>query len=334
MRSPSGVFHKEINGWVLLQALLVLAPLVLLAVWSGNPVWLRASIVTISAYIGFERSGLTPLGVVVHGFAILAAFALLLLALQIPPVFVCGCAVLAGSAIALTARGAKLRSLGNFTFIPAVYLACEIGESTPAQELSRQCLEFLPFAAVAIIPALILSIVRQARSTGSFFLLMRQTDLGKPQLWREPVLAVTFAVALAAALVEWRHVGNGQWTIWSAASVVTGNSGTARVKLGNRAIGALIGVPAGIGIGQLLPHGVFAFDFVVLVSFLTIVAFRSYVFGFGMRCMLVAIAIMIAGETAAVAAERVSNVILGGVIGLVCVMVFHALAARRSVHPA
>jgi uncharacterized membrane protein YccC len=161
---------------------------------------------------------------------------------------------------------------------------------------------------------------------------MRQTDLGVPQRWREAVLTATVAVALAATLVEWRHLGNGQWTIWSAASVVTGNYGTARIKLGNRAAGALIGVPAGIGIGELLPHGVFAFDFVVLTSFLTIVAFRSYVLGFGMRCMLVASAIMIAGQTAAVAAERVSNVILGGLIGLLCVLVFHAISGRQAAY--
>jgi hypothetical protein len=332
MRGAEGVLNKEINGGTLLQALFVLSPLVLLALISGDPVWLRAAIITISTFIGFERSGLAPLGVLLHGFAILAGFTVLLLALQIPPIFVCGCAVLAGGAIALTAYGAKLRSLGNFTFIPAVYLACEIGENTPGRELLKHCLHFMPFAAVAVMPAVIFAMLRQTGSVASYFTLMRQTDLGVPQRWREAVLTATVAVALAATLVEWRHLGNGQWTIWSAASVVTGNYGTARIKLGNRAAGALIGVPAGIGIGELLPHGVFAFDFVVLTSFLTIVAFRSYVLGFGMRCMLVASAIMIAGQTAAVAAERVSNVILGGLIGLLCVLVFHAISGRQAAY--
>ena len=110
---------------------------------------------------------------------------------------------------------------------------------------------------------------------------------------------------------------------------MTGNAGTARAKLGNRAFGALIGVPAGICLGQLGPHGAFAFDLTVLASFLTIVAFNRYIIGFGTRCMLIAAAFMIAGESASVAAERVSNVILGGVIGLVFVVGFHAVAIRR-----
>jgi len=252
-----------------------------------------------------------------------------------------GCAGLAGGAIALTARGARLRSLGNFTFIPSVYLACEIGENTPGHALFAQCRHFLPYAAAAIVPTLILSVFRHAGTidpaagyTGHFRRIMRQADFGKPQPWREPVLAVTFAVALAASLVEWRHLGNGQWAIWSAASVVTGNAVTAGAKLGNRAAGALLGVPAGIGIGQWVPHDVFAFDLLVLASFLTIVAFSRYIIGFSMRCMLIATAIMIAGQTAAVAAERVSNVILGGVIGLICVLLSHAIAARRSAEQA
>ena len=328
MRAAAGMLGNEINGRILLRAVLVMSPLVLLAASTGNPIWLRAAIVAISTFIGFERSGLAPLGVLLHGVAILAGFSALLLALQIPAIFVCGCALLAGGAIALTARGAKLRSLGNFTFIPAVYLACEIGENTLARDLLTSCLHFLPFAAAAIVPTLILSLSGPGGIRGNFRIL-QASDFGKPQPWREAVLAVTFAVALAATLVEWRHLGNGQWTIWSAASVVTGNAGTARAKPGNRAFGALIGVPAGICLGQLGPHGAFAFDLTVLASFLTIVAFNRYIIGFGTRCMLIAAAFMIAGESASVAAERVSNVILGGVIGLVFVVGFHAVAIRR-----
>jgi len=67
MRGFEGFLRKEITGWILVQAVLVLAPLVLLATLSGNPIWLRAAILTISTYIGFERSGLAPLGVVLHG---------------------------------------------------------------------------------------------------------------------------------------------------------------------------------------------------------------------------------------------------------------------------
>jgi hypothetical protein len=324
-----GTIFQEIDSGILLRAVLVLLPLLLLAAASGDAIWLRAAIVTLSTFIAFERSGLAPIGVLLHGFAILVCFSMLLLALQSPVIFVCGCAILAGSAIAMTARGAKLRSLGNFTFIPAVYLACEIGESLPPRDLLARCLHFLPFAAAAVVPSLILSVFASQSGAG-FFRVMRKTDLGKKLPWKEPVLAVTFAVALAAGLVEWRHLGNGQWVIWSAASVVTGNAGTAGAKLGNRAIGALIGVPAGIGIGQFLPHGAFAFELAVLASFLTIVAFKRYIIGFGARCMLIASAFMIAGETASVAAERVSNVILGGVIGVVCVFGFHAIAARQA----
>jgi hypothetical protein len=37
--------------------------------------------------------------------------------------------------ILVTAKGDKLRSLGNFTFIPALYLACEAAEGNPRAAL-------------------------------------------------------------------------------------------------------------------------------------------------------------------------------------------------------
>lgn len=337
MRAVTRRLREEINGRIFLRASLVLAPLILLAAWSGDPIWLRAGLITISTFIGMERSGLAPLGVVLHGIAILLGFSALLLALPTPPLFVGGCAVLATGAIALTARGAKLRSLGNFTFIPSLYLACEIGENLQHGMVWGQCLHFLPFATAAIIPTLIMSVVRHIRDNdparghgGQFHRVMRQVSLGDPQAWKESVIAVACAVALAATLVEWRHLGNGQWVIWSAASVVTGNAGTARAKLKNRAIGATIGVPAGIGIGQLVPHTVFAFDLTVLAATMTLVAFSRYIVGFGVRCMFIAIAFMIAGLTASVAAERVINVVIGGLIGLAFVLGIHFIAIRRQ----
>ena len=51
----------EIDTAALARASLVLTPLVLAAARSGNSDWLLAAIVTISAYIAMDRSGLAPL---------------------------------------------------------------------------------------------------------------------------------------------------------------------------------------------------------------------------------------------------------------------------------
>jgi hypothetical protein len=55
----------------------------------------------------------------------------------------------------------------------------------------------------------------------------------------------------------WRLV-HGQWMIWSAASVISGDLTSGRQKLRDRMAGALVGVPPGIGAGILLQHSAFA----------------------------------------------------------------------------
>ncbi len=58
------------------RAVVVLTPLLLATLLSGNATWLQAGLVTISTFIAMDRSGLAPLGVVLHGAAVLAGFLL------------------------------------------------------------------------------------------------------------------------------------------------------------------------------------------------------------------------------------------------------------------
>lgn len=337
MQSLSRLIKQEIKFPALAGAALVLAPLILAAAITGQPIWLRAGLIAISTFIGMERAGLAPLGVLLHGLAIITGFMALLCALILPALFVLGCAILAAGSILLTAKGEKLRSLGNFTFIPALYLACETSENTAPQLAIRHGIAFLPFAALALLPGLAYSTVlhfRRRDRTQSALRhlrrLSRHIDLGEKKPWLESAIVVALAVMAAASLVEWRHFANGQWVIWSAASVVTGNYASTGVKLLKRGTGALIGVPLGILFGRLLPHDLFAYDLTVLAATLTLVAFNRYIAGFTARCMFIAMAFIAAGETVSVAAERVVNVIIGGLIGYAFVFAIHALEQMRT----
>jgi uncharacterized membrane protein YccC len=138
----------------------------------------------------------------------------------------------------------------------------------------------------------------------------------------EALVAMVLAVGLAAHVVMVWRLDHGQWMIWSTASVITGDLTSGRQKLRDRMVSALVGVPAGIGIGVLLPHGAFAYDLASLVAVLTLVAVRPYVVAFGLRCASVSLALMLAGQSLGMAAERASHVILGGLIGFT---VMHAV---------
>lgn len=234
-------------------------------------------------------------------------------------------------AVALSRCGARLRSLGNFVFIPSLYLTCE------AAAAHHSATRLVPYLGAAMLPAIALSGVqawRNAPAAHRLHALARwrgARELGRPAASSDvaqAIVAVALAVAAAALLVEWRHIDNGQWAIWSAASVVTGDAATARVKLRDRGLGALAGVPLGLAAGHALPHGALVYTLATLASVLTLVAFRHYATGFGARCACIACASWVAQQSTAIAAERVVNVLAGGLIGIACVLATHWFATR------
>ncbi len=326
----------ELDTGALGRGMLVLAPLVLAAALSADANWLLAAIVTISAYVAMEKSGLTPLGVVLHGVAIAAGFMALLAAQAFPPLFVTGCAAMATASVLLTARGAKLQSLGVFTFIPALYLACE--EAAAPRGLIQQGTAFLPFVLVALLPVLLLSAYDHICACGPeinrlyhFGRILRWTEFGVRSFYGEAMIAAALAVAVAASAVEWWHIDHGQWVIWSAASVVTGDAASGHKKLRDRVTGAIVGVPAGIAVGLLLPQTMLAYDGVAcgiatVVAVLSLVALRPYVVAFGLRCGCAGFGLLLASQSTAIAAERTANVILGGIIGIAFVLIIRAVA--------
>jgi len=312
----------DLDGVACMRAVIVLAPLVLLAVISGEELWLRAALVTISTFIAMERSGLAPVGTLLHGAAIVVCYVALLAAQASGLLFVVGCALLAAASILLMGWDARLRSLGNFTFIPALYLACETAEwEGPGNPLQRG-IRFLPAMALAILPVLGMSAFEHRRTRPlhvsrlwHFGAVLRWAGRDESVPYLEAMVAATLAVGLAAGTVVVWHLGHGQWMIWSAASVITGDITSGHKKLRDRVVGALVGVPVGIGAGVLLPHSVFGYELALLAAVLTLVALHPYRLAFGLRCACVVLALVLEGQSSGMAAERASHVILGGLIG-------------------
>ena len=131
-------------------------------------------------------------------------------------------------------------------------------------------------------------------------------------LW---VFAVIVGIGVATAVVEAMHVRHGEWMIWSAASVFTGDFLSAGRKIRDRTTGALLGVPT----GMLMSHYVVPFTwFSVCVSLgvaLTIVSFRRYVVGFGLRCALITLDLSVTTHSLPSGLERGVNVISGCLLG-------------------
>ena len=330
---------RVVDRRALARGLLVLAPLIPAALGAGDSLWMDAALITASAFIAMERTGLAPLGVVLHGLAICAGFLVLVAALPFPPLFALAAGALAAGAILLTAKGDRLHTLGSFIFIPALYLACEVGRIGGGSPFARG-LAFLPYAAFAIAPVLLLSAAEHwrerdpdVRRLAHLGRIRRSgVDFGADVPFRAATVSAALAVSAAALLVGWRCFAHVQWVVWSAASVVTGDAASAGRKLGDRMAGVLAGAPIGVICALFAPHAPWVPPLAGLGAVLTLFTFRIYRVGFGARCALVAFGLIAAGQSRG-AVERIVDVLLGGVVGYAFVLAVHAatqLVQRRK----
>lgn len=307
--------RKEINSSELLWALAVIGPLVIAYSFLREPAVLNLGLIAISLLIPALKLGLAPRTVVLHYLAILVTFGALFLAAPIKPLFVSLTALAAFLAVAVTRYGDALRTLGNWVFIPAVYLACEVREGAGASEALRHAGIIVAASPIALVLVCCVQMVDGRHRDDAV-----PPHYGSASAeWLLPAAATALAVFAAAALVEVLNLAQGQWVIWSAASVVVGDLTAVTGKLKLRAIGALIGAPLGLLLRVELPQSRVGYSFAVLGATLTLIAFSRYAVGFGARCFFIALAASFAGGASGIAEERVANVVIGGVFGLVAV---------------
>ena len=308
------LLSREIKSAELLRALVVVGPMVAAYFVSRETALLNLGLVAVSLLIPALRLHLPPKVIAWHYLAILITFAALFLAAPIKPLFVALTALAGFLAVAGTRYGEHFRTLGNWVFIPAVYLACEVREGASASEALRHAGVIIVSSPIALALVCAIRIYDQRRrGPAAISFGPRAAE------WFLPAAATAMAVFAAAALVDILDLAQGQWVMWSAASVVVGDLSASTGKLKQRAIGALIGVPLGFLAGFALPQSRVGYAVAVLAATLTLISFSRYIVGFGLRCFFIALAASFAGGASGIAEERIVNVLIGGTFGLIAV---------------
>ena len=131
------LLSREIKSSELLRALIVVGPFVAAYFISRETALLNLGLIAVSLLIPALRLHLPPKVIAWHYLAILVTFAALFLAAPVKPLFVVLTALAGFLAVAGTRHGEHFRTLGNWVFIPAVYLACEVREGVSASEALR-----------------------------------------------------------------------------------------------------------------------------------------------------------------------------------------------------
>jgi hypothetical protein len=305
---------REIKTGELVRALIVVGPMVAAYFIARETALLNLGLVAVSLLIPALRLHLPPKVVAWHYLAILLTFAALFLANPIKPLFAVLTALAGFLAVAVTRHGEHFRTLGNWVFIPAVYLACEVREGVSASEALRHAGMIIVSSPIALALVCAIRIYDQRRCGDA------ATSFGAPAAeWFVPAAATALAVFAAAALVEILDLAQGQWVMWSAASVVVGDLAASTGKLKQRAIGAFVGVPLGFLTGLLLPPSRIGYAAAILAATLTLISFSRYIIGFGLRCFFIALAASFAGSASGISEERIVNVLIGGTFGLLAV---------------
>ena len=318
------LLSREVKAAELLRALIVVGPMVAAYFIARETALLNLGLVAVSLLIPALRLQLPPKVIAWHYLAILLTFAALFLASPVKPLFAVLTALTGFLAVAVTRHGEHFRTLGNWVFIPAVYLACEVREGVSAADALRHAGMIVVSSPLAL--ALVCGIrIYDQRWRGSAV----ATSFGVPVAeWFLPAMATAAAVFAAAALVAILDLAQGQWVMWSAASVVVGDLAASTDKLKQRAIGAFVGVPLGFLAGILLPPSRVGYAIAVLAATLTLISFSRYIVGFGLRCFFIALAASFAGGASGIAEERVVNVLIGGAFGLVAVALTESVWLR------
>lgn len=326
----------EINGKQLGRAMLVLCPFLFLSLATSHIVWIEVALLTLSSFIVEERLHLTLMGVLAHGIAVIFGIHLILFAQVIPLFFVLTC-MLFGAAVAyVSAQGQKLRSLGSWTFIPALLLANEMYQKSDASTLMNESLHNMPYLLVALLPVLVASMIKKYSSRYkkrhvAHHYFSEMSDYGEKQPAAIMVMAMILGVGFAACLVAYFQMENGQWLIWGVASVVNGAVDTALIKFRSRIVGVVLGVPLGIILGQFVfAHTESNVTLAILGILLTLVGLKRYIVAYFFRCMFVALAVTLANYAVQVALERLTHVLLGGVIGVMSMAILHYLVQFKG----
>ncbi len=339
----TNLINNEVNWKELLLAILSLLPVLVGFMLFHEPMLFNVGLVTISLFIPCARIKSGIFIVVLQFVLIWFCFSVLFFALNKPYLFVLFCALLAFSTIYVTRYGSNLRTIANFIFIPAVYLACELRESLHGAALIPSYIKFISLLPIALLSVILLLLAKNILTVNkkSKNLSMKsdiQTFTSKvfhPKIrgeeklnWLKEGLAIFFGVMLAATFVAYMHIAHGEWVIWSTAAVITGDMLSAKKKTQDRLIGLIFGIPLGFFLAQFLPKTTVVYSLAALGVMLTLIAFKKYRVAFGGRCFFIAVASYVATSTPQIALERVENVILGGIIGMASLYICHQLMGR------
>ncbi len=323
-------------------ATLSLLPLIIAACYAHNLLFLKLGLISISLFIAANRVKYHAPVICLHFLLILFTFSLLYWSIHCCAIiFVTACALMAFGCVYITQLGDKLRTLGNYTFIPAVYLACEIQYSVGPQAWRTTYWQFLKITPLALASVLLLyyachnvwatnskKISILSKSIKHYWLIHDSGTISRN--WLPSSIAIFIGVFIAASLAVLGHIASPEWLIWSTASVISAELIISRMKFIQRIVGALVGITVGLSLCPFIAQTPLTYSLAVLGIMLTLTCFKRYFLSFSSRCFFITLAAYAISHSEHLALIRIQNIFLGGIIGILSLYFSHSVLKKMQ----
>lgn len=232
-----------------------------------------------------------------------------------------------------TRNNPNLRQYNTWIFIPSLYNAIEFHDNI-FNHVKLYFLERIYFTPIAFICAYVACFIilpnklskekdgiinkLKIRNAMKLFFLNLINDIKYRQhpVFRQ-ALRTSFAVLISFCLVYFFHLKEGQWLIWSSASIMLTKTEDSIKKSINRFLGLFFGIAVGFFLVKIIPQSPALSIFFAFGIFITLSgALQNYALAFGTRCALImATGASLDGSNNA-GIERFENVVLGIIIGI------------------
>jgi uncharacterized membrane protein YccC len=308
------MFSKYIDYRGISLALSAFFPMLVYYLITRDDIVLYLGLISISLVITKDKLHLNLFHGFCHYLAMILAFSILYFSYSYKILFVFLTSLLALFSILITQKGAKLRTLGNYIFIPAVYIGCELRISLAAERVFDEYFHFVKLSLLCLFVHFIIHFLFHEK---------QKEDFGLPDAnWKRPSFIILISVAISTSVALLLNLSHLQWAIWSSASIILTSFDQTKEKLKSRVEGLLIGLPLGLLAITILPENKIIYIIAVVAVFLSLIAFKNYLLAFTTRCFFVVIAASASHAAIEASEARIENVLLGGLIGIACSYLF------------
>jgi hypothetical protein len=341
------MLNKFINIRVSLRLLIAVFPGVCFAMFFHNEIWFLVSFFAACGIIpyGSSHSNKTILLISVTLIFMLSIItAMLISSHQITfIIFICFAVTAIGF---LDTNNKQFKSIGSWFLIGIIYTGFKLHSSIDS--ISRITMMQVYIASImSCLPAFLIK--EKHTIELNFKLKFRKFDI--PDYLK-------YLLPIAIVLVLWQtySFSKPEWLLWSSLSVVSLELSSSSKKMRDRIVGGIIGIALGVAIVSFLPitdynsyaypnrlgflypsllataqfRGAENLNIVPLairiglpICYIGIIIslrlFKTYIYGFTMRCTLIVLAAGPAWHLIGIA--RITNVVIGGTIGYICVLV-------------